>query len=337
MTSQQEIRNLIKGKLPLKPLFMPLIFSVAARVEDIPVSVFVSNPTKLVSAAREIQRFLGTQSVVAYFDTKLEAEACGCRVSYEGTLPKVVSHPLEEGGTIEALSQGDILSKGRIPVAIEVIKRLRLLVKDQAIVSSVTGPFTLSSNLWGEGFIEEFNIRFRPFANLLDVAGSIALRLARAFCEAGVNMLLITEEKIPELSAGIFEEKLYGILKPICNVARYYETLPVLMIRGRMDEEWLGYFFHSAPDCFVFGDVTDFDALEDLATKAGKSFAIPVPLYIFGMDKGAVNQELKKLVPKGVQSYTRCALVTTQWEIPYDADLKSLNENVKTLIDVISR
>jgi len=151
-----------------------------------------------------------------------------------------------------------------------------------------------------------------------------------------VNVLLITEEKMPRLSARIFEEKVYGILKTICNVARYYEAVPILMVRDTMDEERLGYLFRSAPDCFVFCDVTDLDALEDLAMKVNKSFGIPVPLHIFSRDKETVIEELNKFVPRGVRNYTRCALVTTQWEIPYNSDLKSLNENIRTLLDLIS-
>jgi hypothetical protein len=232
--------------------------------------------------------------------------------------------------------QADLLSKGRIAVAIEVIKRLKFLVKDQAIVSSITGPFTLSSYLWGEGFLEEFDLSFKPFDDLLDAAGSVALRLARAFCEAGLDILLITEEKIPKLNTRILEEKIYGILKTICNVAKYYEVLPILMVRDTMEEKQLESLFRSASDCFVFCDMTDFDALENLAMKANKSFAVPVPLHIFGMNKERAIEELNRLVPKGLRNYSRCALVTTQWEIPFNSDLKSLNENIKTLLDLVS-
>ena len=41
------VKALIQGKPPLRRLFVPLIFSLAAKLEVIPLSTFVSNPTKI--------------------------------------------------------------------------------------------------------------------------------------------------------------------------------------------------------------------------------------------------------------------------------------------------
>jgi hypothetical protein len=323
-TPQRVVRDLVKGGLPSRPLFIPIVFTLGVKVENIPIRAFLSNPTKIVLAIRELQKFLRNDGVVAYFDTTLEAEACGCTLDWGHMPPKVVSHLPKDERSFAEISQKKILDKGRIPVAVEVIKRLKFLIRGgEAIVSSITGPLTLPFKLWGDVGSSDL------YSKMLEAAGSIILQLARAFCEAGVNVLLIVEESLPELDHEFLQGKLHGILSTLCNVAKYYEVLAALMIRSRVNEKRLGYFLNLPPPCFIFCNVADLDSVERLAVEKDKTFGLPLPLQLFNLKQEEIELEIRKLIPKGLRNLTRCCLVTTEWEVPQDINLESFNENIK--------
>jgi hypothetical protein len=318
------IRDLIKERLPSKPIFAPIIFTLSAKMENMPIRIFLSNPTKIVSAIRELQKFLRNDGVVAYFDTTLEAEACGCALDWEYMSPKVVSHLPKDERSFAEISRKKILDKGRMPVAIEVVKRLRALIRGgEVIIGSITGPLTLPFKLWGDVGGSDL------YSEMLEAAGSIVLQSTRAFCEAGVNILLIVEESMPELNYELFQDKLHGILSTLCNVAKYYEVLAALMIRGPLNEEQLGYFLDLAPSCFIFCNVADLDLVESLAIEKNKTFGLPLPLHLFNLKREEIEPEIRRLIPKGSRNLTRCCLITTEWEIPYDVNLEGFNENIK--------
>lgn len=330
MSSRSFIKTILKGDLPPTPCFIPIVFTLASKIENIPLTVFLSNPTRLVSALREFQGFLKSDGIIAYFNTSLEAEACGCKLDRTFHPSKILSHPLKEGASPEALAQVDVLSKGRIPIALETIKRLRSLIRDQAIVSSITGPITLTFYLYGENFKDVV-----PPSAAFNVAGNIALQLTRAYCEAGIDLLLIVEEEMPKT----VNESLIGILRdllrPVCNVAKYFEVLPVLMVQADIGESALNHLFNIDTSCFVFSKVINLNLIEDLAIKKEKTFAIPIPLNFLSLKRDELSSKLKALLPKGLQSYTRCAFITTGGEIPHNINLELFNESIKFIREAI--
>src|SRR5215467_14556977 len=72
------VRALIQGQPPARRLFMPLIFSLAAKLEDVPLSNFVSNPTKFANNLVALYQRLRPDGVTCYFDLLLIAEALRC-------------------------------------------------------------------------------------------------------------------------------------------------------------------------------------------------------------------------------------------------------------------
>ena len=62
---------------PPRPLFLPIVFSLGARVENISLRNFLTNPTKISNALRQIRTHLRRDGVTCYFDPYLEAEALG--------------------------------------------------------------------------------------------------------------------------------------------------------------------------------------------------------------------------------------------------------------------
>ena len=53
--------------MPPRPLFLPIVFSLGAKVENVPLATFLGNPAKISSALRQTRGPLGTDGVACYF------------------------------------------------------------------------------------------------------------------------------------------------------------------------------------------------------------------------------------------------------------------------------
>jgi hypothetical protein len=125
---QEIVKGLLQGVAPPRPLFLPIVFSHAARIENMPLREFLANPTKISNSLRQVRARLHSDGVTCYFDPYLEAEALGgiIKAGPEGQqlsleMPPHVtrgewpedSRPLAESGR-----------GGRVAVAVEVIRGL---------------------------------------------------------------------------------------------------------------------------------------------------------------------------------------------------------------------
>src|SRR5689334_354382 len=85
------VKALLQGKPPERHLFLPMIFSLTAKLEDIPLSTFVNNPTKIANNLVALYRRLRPDGVTCYYDRYIVAEALGCKVDWSIGGPQLES------------------------------------------------------------------------------------------------------------------------------------------------------------------------------------------------------------------------------------------------------
>lgn len=177
-----------------RPLFVPFIYRLAARMAQLPEANLLENPTTLAGALRDAQRLFGYDAVVSHFALGLAAEACG-------ELPR---------GRAE-----EIVHRGRWPVVLEATRRLVKELGNRVVVMGVlTGPFALARRLGDES---------------LERAGQVALALSRAYAECGVGGLVVAEE---EALAPAEEHVLLTTLRPVFNLADYFQLTSLVVAKG---------------------------------------------------------------------------------------------------------
>jgi uroporphyrinogen-III decarboxylase len=107
-------------------------------------------------------KFFQYDALVNYIDETLELEALGFNVQWQYEHYRVAGKPLE----IENLNWKGIKERGRIPIATEVIKRLKIMVKDECVIIGVlNGPFTVFKKINRGGKMWNF-YRKLPAQNL---------------------------------------------------------------------------------------------------------------------------------------------------------------------------
>ena len=105
---------------------------------------------KLVNLAAAAHDHWGLETLKLPFDMTVEAEALGGKIDTgtPDTLPQLVTHLYEEPEELNF--DRDLLSKGRIPVVLKAITRAKARYDGEAaVVSSIVGPFTLGTRLFG--------------------------------------------------------------------------------------------------------------------------------------------------------------------------------------------
>lgn len=246
------LKNLFSLQEMKRPLFIPLLYTYAARLAQIPVRRMLTDPaamTKSISMAYQLFKY---DAVVIPFDPLLEAEALGCRINLRPDAPpQIVTHAFSEAwpqdSMVESLGQ-----QARMPVVMEAIRRLQsLLGKEVAVLAGITGPLALAGHLWGESLWESASKDRQRVLDALAFTGGVCAAMARQYGEMGLGGLVLAE---PSLSLGGAEvlPEILGSYGPLSNIRDFYELPLVLYVdssaAGRLEElfliDWDGLVVH---------------------------------------------------------------------------------------------
>lgn len=327
---RQAVKGILEGIAPPRPLFLPIVFSLGSRIENLPLRSFLSNPTKISNALRQIRTHLRSDGVTCYFDPLLEAEALGGALDWDaqGQLTSLRwPQPGDTGALPDGLRSPDEAAKaGRVPVAVEVIARLKPLIRGQSLLmAGVTGPFTLAALLTQtkdtNGYLDR-----APDAAALDFAGEATATVARAFVEAGADAIFIREQVLPQLTAETAAQWATRLATTI-NIVRFYEALPVLLLtcqdataansRLIAGQQW---------DCVLCVETHSMSPgkFGSFASLGPSRLGVALPPSIFESDPLISEGEKGPGWVEHLDPHP--AVITTAGDVSANADMKRLNE-----------
>jgi hypothetical protein len=327
-TPRQMLKGLLQGIPQTRPLFLPIVFSLGAKVENLPLCEFLGSATKISNSLRQIRSHLRSDGVACYFDPYLESEALGAVLQWQaGNQLRGVQwpHSAAKGEVPDGLrSPEDAAKSSRVTVAVEAIRRLKSLLREEPLLlAGVAGPFTLAARI--TGLQRESATRRENFSDAaLEVAAATITQIASKFVEAGANVIFIQEDVVPKLSVEDCEAWA-SLLAPAINIVRFYEALPVLQI--------LDSHLFAENDQVIFRQTWDCILCPTLAASAfGASETVPPPDFAnrgialspeaLEPDASTAEEFLKLLHAYILKS--RPAIVTTTGDVPATTDIKFL-------------
>ena len=330
---RQAVRELLQGKTPARPLFLPIVFSLGARVENVSLRGFLSNPTRIASALRQVRAHFSADGVTCYFDPYLEAEALGGSLEWqtdEG--PAELRWP--GGATADGLPAGIRAPEmapqnGRIPVAVEVIRRMKDALRDSALLmAGLSGPLALTHML-----VRATESGARPGgpmpAAVVEASGAALAEIVRALLEAGSDVILIQERIPPGVPAERVEDGM-SQLQIAVNVIQFYEALPVLVLSAGDARGTLAACGGAASTCIVCPEWKE--ATEGGARPAARADApicgVALPVNAFDGVEGAERDAGLAATARELQP----AVVTTAGDISRIANLKRFAQFREALI-----
>lgn len=291
------VKALIQGQPPARRLFVPLIFALAAKLENILLPNFVSNPTKIANSLVAVYQRLHPDGVTCYFDLFIVAEALGCRLDWSTSSPTFERPTRETALKMLREVPGEVKKHGRLPIALEVVQRMQGTLRNgPALVVGLPGPLRVAQQLFGQDILQEFadeeDFALDSFESLVE----ITLSVAQAFCLAGTHLLYFDELDVPFEFLPNWEAVMVALWKTV----HFHGALPIL----------------STPHSLQFVDQSNAPltclkpALDEQAALSEMPFALALPTL----------GEPFPDVSRWIQA-KQCALVITDGEIPYQLEI----------------
>ena len=328
MNSRLTFRNTLQGKNDGRPPFVPFIYGLAARTANVSLREMAGDASYYTNALEGVFGLLGHDVIVGNFDTTLESESFGCEVEWpsEYGAPNVV-----RGGVLSGLQPEEFMSRGRIPVVMEVTKRLTLsLGRDVAVACALTGPCSFLETV---KVIPE-NTHTGNKGEAIKLLRSFFTKLVRSLCELKIDALLFREDPLGrEFTEELFQNKedykaLYGTL---FNIVRAFNAFPVVVTNHLSLEAIKDVHGLLRPDSIVLlgnmlGD-SDLGFIKDIANSLKLSFGVPLPIGTGTQEElwnqlSAMESFVSKYRPKNL-------FYTSDGEIPHNIPMEILH----TLMD----
>jgi uroporphyrinogen-III decarboxylase len=313
---------MVQGAPPSRPLLLPIVFSLGARLENLPLRSYLSNPTRIASALRQIRGVLGLDGVVCFFDPYLEAEALGCELQWDAAGQSRTANACTDFTTRrERLSSsGEIGQRGRVPVACEVVRRLKVMLPGEpALAVAVTGPYALAVQLAGDPSAPQ-----SLSDETVEFAAEAMTRICKCFLDAGANVIFLRED-----ITGIADHQRWAdLLNPVVNVIRFYEALPVLLPSSgsAMNDNAMAALGAPCAGLVCPGMIEL--ASEVLPPQVASSRAAYLPISEL---RPVANDTVLSAFLQALPPDLGLGLLTTQDDLPANADIKRLAALFKSL------
>ena len=313
------IKALLRGEPPPRPLLMPIIVSVGSRLESLPMRDFQRNPTRISNALRQIRSVLKVDGLACYFDPLLEIEALGGKIEWlDGSATLAVS-PCSDVHDLEKLpSPQEVAQYERVRVGADVLHRLRTILHDDpALMVGVTGPLKLAAQLLGPNNVS---------LDALQFASEVSAAVCKTFLESGADVVFLAETFLPQMSPELWLHWV-SLLDPLINVVRFYESLPVLLLRASA-VEGLGAFLSRQWDCVLCPASEDADAWQGhRASQRFLGIAWPTKFRWKAIDSSYNST----VTISQVLHSERPILLLSTGDLPSGCDLKQLSSMLATM------
>jgi len=252
-----------------KRMAVPLMGSVGARLSGKQPELCLENVELHFQALKALEDVFSPDILFPIMDLTLEAEALGLPIMYLEGVPAVAEHPVISSGDIAELKGRDLLSRGRIPLFIELAKKMKEIT-NSLVGAYVIGPFTLAAELVGT---EELAVRIILdvdfIREILEFTSEVVSLYAAALAKR-VDLVMILEPTPVILSPYHFAVYVNPLLAKLSDVIRNSGAFPVLHICGdatHLLDEMPG----SGVDGFSLDSPVD---LKEAALKMGKKHVV---------------------------------------------------------------
>jgi len=225
MTPRQRIQNLLVGKPVDRTPFCPAVYEHKAALIGASPSQMARDVGLFEKALiREVEIYDPDMLVVGCDVYNVEAEAAGCAVFYPDSndVPRVVERVLSVGGNLSKVKLPDPAKAGRMPLHLEVGRRIQeRFGKERIVRGALSAPFSLASELVGpESLLVAMMDMPDWVAMLLSLTSEMVKSYGRAFVERGLGVILFDSHASPPLTSPQLYRRL--ILPPTAAVIRYF-------------------------------------------------------------------------------------------------------------------
>ncbi len=225
LTPRQRIQNLIEGKAADRTPFCPAVYEHKAALIGVKPSEMGRDAGLFEKAVvREVDIYAPDMLVVGCDVYNVEAEAAGCTVFYPDSndVPAVRERAVHVGDDLSRLRVPNPLSAGRMPLHLEVGRRIQERFGRERIVrGALSAPFSIACELVGpEPLLMAMLDQPDWVSRLLSFTSEITKAYGKAFVERGLGIILFDSHASPPLTSAALYKKM--IMSPTATVVRHF-------------------------------------------------------------------------------------------------------------------
>ncbi len=256
---------------------------------------------QLAGLAASIWEHCQIEAIKLPFGMTVEVEVLGLEIDYGtlDTLPTDIypiwNHP------DELLIPTDFLDRGRVPVVLDAIGRLRKRYDNEvAVISSIVGPFALAAKLFGFPNLFPWIITHPDYVHqILEPLTDLATRYANAQIDAGADAIVLGEATC---SGDLISHQTYRdfILPYHQRLCASIKGPTILHICGKSSNH-LPYIAESGATCYSFDEGVDMSEARKYAKgKVALAGYVPTVEVLLNGDPETVYQASLECLGNGV-------------------------------------
>ena len=296
----------LRGDATERPAWVPFVGVHGAALIGRNATDYLRDPVALADGLSKAVDRYRPDGLPVVFDLQVEAEILGCELHWAETgPPSVLTHPLENGGTLADLPRFDTTA-GRYPLIKDAITRFRAdKGTDIALYGLITGPFTLALHLKGNDIFLDMYDDEDGIQDLLKRCSEIAAQAALFYLENGVEVIAVVDPMTSQISPEHFEQFVTPYLNPVFDLVRERGALSSLFVCGDATRN-LEVMCQTHCDNLSIDENISLPRLRELATAAGKSFGGNLKLttvLLLGNEDDARRDALRCLAEGGEKGF----------------------------------
>jgi uroporphyrinogen decarboxylase len=220
MNSYRRVMNTLSGQpVDRLPVFA-VLGAYGANLTGVELPTLLSDAAAYVAGQQALQREFGFDLAMSAFDYSVLAEAFGGQIAwFPNQIPNMKRPAARSAAEALSLPIPDILRSARLPVIVEINRRLADLYKGEVpIVSVLPGPCIFPALLIGiEQWMETLLFEPELAQRLLERTAPFFIAWANALLDAGADCLAFTEGMATSAVAPrkLFEEQCLPHLRAV--------------------------------------------------------------------------------------------------------------------------
>ena len=235
---------------------------------------------KLFESLMEVHKLYIPDGLPIIFDLQVEAEILGCELLWsKENPPSVKTHPLsgsEKG--IPCTCKIPTPQSGRIPMIMDVVKRVKKEVGDQtAIYGLITGPFTLASHLRGSEIFMDMIMDEQYVKELVEFCAQVCFKMVDFYVESGCDVIAVVDPLVSQISPSHFDAMLAESFTAVFDYIKNKGAYSSFFVCGNATVQ-LEVMCKTNPDCISVDENVDIVKAKEMTDKYNITIGGNIPL-----------------------------------------------------------
>ncbi len=274
MNGREILLKTLRGEIAERVPWVPFVGVHGGYLIGVDAESYLKSADLIVAGQKAAAERYQADGLPVVFDLQVEAEILGCELLWaKDSPPSVRTHPLAEAETIELDSiPGFSTDKGRFPLILEATRKLKTEIGEEVgLYGLVTGPLTLAMHMRGEKLFTDLFDFPDTVVEFLDRCADMAIASAKAYLEAGVDIVAVVDPINSLISPDHFEQFVSAPSNRIFDAIRELGGLSSLFVCGNASRN-LEAMAETTCDSISIDENVDLQELKELCLDEEKSF-----------------------------------------------------------------